>query len=208
LTLVVHVPFKNGSAIVSDRQNTYSEDFTREPIDKIIPLPEFRAAVGFSGPTQKCRYLIGQLRRFQVNAPFEDAYRETYQKCYGQPELGFREQDVEFLVVACRPPDKRPLVHRILGAVINEVDSGKCAAIGGGAKYVLPQLQLNTLEISQEQAEEFGSTLLAYASKIDITVGDPATYGYNAVVVTDKLGAILLRNPNIVDIKRLLYDFG
>ena len=205
---MVHIPFKSGSVIVSDRQNTYSEDFTREPIDKIIPLPNLRAVVGFSGPTQKCRYLIGELRRFQVNAPFKDAYRETYQRCYGQPELGFHEQDVELLVVTCTPLGKRPIVHWTLGAIINEVDSRKCAAIGGAAKYIRPQLQLNTLGISEQQAEEFGSTLLAYASKIDISVGDPATYGYNVVVIADKLGAILLRNPNIVDIKKLLYDFG
>lgn len=207
MTLVIYIPFKNGSLMISDRQNTYFQDLTREPIDKIVILPNFRAVLGFAGPTQQCRYLVDQLRHFDAPSSFEETYRDVYQRCYGLPELGFRSDDVELLVVTYESAGKGLVVHRILGAVMNEIDDKKCAAIGGGAKYIAPQLQLNTLTLSKERAEEFGSTLLAYASMIDISVGNPTTYGYNVVLIGTSNGSVLTRHPKIVDIKKLLYNF-
>jgi 20S proteasome alpha/beta subunit len=208
MTLVIYVPFKNGSIMISDRQNTYFQDLTREPIDKIVTLPNFRAVLGFAGPTQQCRYLIDQLKRDKSSLLFEKTYEEVYQKCYGFPELGFRSDDVELLVVARKSSDRGFVVRKILGAVMNEIYEEKCAAIGGGSKYIVPQLQLSTLTISRDEAEEFGLTLLAYTSMIDISVGNPITYGYNLVFIGTEIGSVLTRYPKSLDVKKLLYKFN
>lgn len=208
MTLVIYVPFKNGSIMISDRQNTYFQDLTREPIDKIAVLSKFKIVLGFSGPTQQCRYLIDQLRQFDSSLSFEETYRKIYQACYGSPELGFRSDDVEFLVVTQKLTGKELTVHKILGAVMNKIDNRKCAAIGGGTKYIVPQFQLNTLTISKEEAEEFGLTLLAYASIIDVSIGNPMIYGYNLVSIGSEIGTVVTRYPKSIDIKKLLYDFG
>ena len=90
---------------------------------------------------------------------------------------------------------------------MNEELVNKCIAIGSGAKYISPQLDLNTLEINKEQAEEFGLTLLAYASKIDVRVGNLESYGYNAVIIGNEVSPVLTQYPGNVSIDRLLYDF-
>lgn len=208
MTLAIYIPFKNGSIIVADRQNTYFQDLTREPIDKIALLPNFKVALSFAGSTQQCRYLIDQLRQFDSSALFEETYGEVYRKCLGSPELGIRSDDIELLVVICKSAGKELVVQKVLGAMMNKLDNKKCAAIGGGAKYIKPQLQLNTLGISKEQAEEFGFTMLAYASMIDISVGNPLIYGYNAVLIESEIGSILTKHPKSVNIEKLLYNFG
>jgi len=207
MTLVIYVPFKNGSTMISDRQNTCFQDLTSEPIDKIVILPNLKAVLGFAGPTQKCRYLVDQLRHVGAPSSFEESYREVYQRCYGSPELGFRSDDVELIGVTHKLGGEGLVVHKILGAVMNEVDDKKCAAIGGGTKYIVPQLQLDTLTIDKEKAEEFGLTLLAYASMIDISVGNPMTYGYNVVSIGTEISPVLTHYPESVDIKKLLYNF-
>ena len=207
MTLVIYVPFRDGSIMISDRQNTYSEDLTREPIDKITILENFGTVLGFAGSTQQCRYLVDQLRRDEGTSSFEEAYRQIYQRCYGSPELGFRYNDVEFLTVTQRSTDESLAVLKILGAVMNEIDVRKCTAIGGGARYITPQLELNTLTISRESAEEFGLTLLGFTSRIDISVGDPITYGYNVAVIGTENGSVLTQHPQSVNIEKLLYHF-
>jgi 20S proteasome alpha/beta subunit len=207
MTLVIYIPFSGGVMMISDRQNTYFEDLTREPIDKMVKLQNFNAILGFAGPTQRCRYLIDQLRRDDAVLSFEESYERIYGRCCGTPELGFRPDDVELLVLTHKTTGEGFTVHRILGAVMNEVDEKKCTAIGGGAKYIVPQLQLNTNEVSRDEAEEFGLTLLAYTSIIDISVGSPATYGYNIVSTEAETNQVLTHGPTNVDIEKLLYRF-
>lgn len=207
MTLIIYIPFKNGALMISDRQNTYFEDLTREPINKIIALPKFKVILGFAGSTKQCRYLIDQLRRDNGTLTFEETYERVYRRCYGSPELGFRSDDVEMLALQYKSTEEGIVLHRILGPLMNEVDRVKCQAIGGGAKYIGPQLQLDTLTISKEKAEEFGLTLLAYASTIDISVGNPATYDYNEVFIDTQIGAILTPHPTNVSIEKLLYKF-
>jgi len=208
MTLVLYIPFSSGAIMISDRQNTYREDLTREPIDKIEILTNLGTVLGFAGPTPQCRYLIDQLRRVEVTSSFEETYREIYQECYGSPELGFRSDDVEYLAVTQRSDSEGFVVRKILGALMNEIDDRKCAAIGGGAKYIAPQLQLNTMTANRERAEEFGLTLLAYSSLIDVSVGSPMTYGYNVVLMGAEIGSVSTAYPESIDITRLLYDFG
>lgn len=90
---------------------------------------------------------------------------------------------------------------------MSEIDSQKCYAIGTGTKYILPQLQLDTIGISQEQAQTFGLTLLKFSSIIDISVGDPVTYGFNLAIITNANIEIQTLTPASVDISKLLYDF-
>lgn len=207
MTLVIYVPFRRGAIMISDRQNTDFDDLTREPINKIVTLPNFKAVLGFSGFTQQCRYLIDQLRRANASLTFEETYERVYQRCYGSSELGFRSDAVEMLALQYKSAEEGLVIHKILGALMNEVDSEKCHAIGGGAKYIIPQLQLNTLTITKEKAEEFGLTLLTYAAIIDISVGNPATYDYNVAYVDTQIGDVLTRHPTSASIDKLLYKF-
>lgn len=207
MTLVIYIPFRNGSLLISDRQNTFFQDLTMEPVDKIVILPNFRSVIGFAGRTPQCRHLIDKLRRIGTPSSFEETYREVYQECRGSPELGFLSDDVELLVVTNKPSGKEFVVRKVLGGLMHEVDNKKCWAIGEGAKYVGPQLQIDTRTTSKEEAEEFGLALLRYVSLIDISVGDPTTYGYNVVVIGDQSNSVPVVHPNSVSISKLLYDF-
>lgn len=207
MTLVIYVPFKNGALMISDRQNTYFEDLTREPIDKIVELPTFGVILGFAGPTQQCRYLIDQLRREDASSPFRESYERVYRRCCGLSELGFHSDDVELLTLTRGTAGKGHKVHKILGAVMNELDEKKCTAIGAGAKFIVPQLQLKTQEISKQKAQEFGLALLGYASMIDISVGSPTTYGYNIATIEGDAWSVSTCNPISVSIEKLLYSF-
>lgn len=207
MTLVIYIPFNEGSLLISDRQNTYSFSLTRESVTKIISLNNLLSVVGFSGDTQKCRYLIDQLRR-EEDTTFEETYRNVYRRCYGSPELGFLGQgEIEFLVVSRNAAEQNYEVINIMDALPSRVDRNKCLAIGDGSKYILPQLNIDTLNINSEEAEKFGLRLIYYVSISGLTVGNPAILGYNVCFIETEIGEVLTRNPNTVDISRLLYRF-
>lgn len=206
MTLVIYIPFNDGTLLISDRQDTYYNDLRKEPINKIVAISNLRAVVGFAGDTQKCRFLIDQLRRTNLSLSFLETYRQEYRRCYGIPELGFQQDDVELLVVTYNSNNEK-VVYNVLGALTNEIDSDKCAAIGSGAKSILPQLQLNTLKIEKEEAEKFGLTLLKYASIIDLSIGDPVNHGYNLSLIETEIGDVRTQYPQNVNIKKLLYNF-
>lgn len=193
--------------MISDRQNTYFEDLTREPIDKILELPNFNSVLGFAGTTQMCRHLIDQLRAITTPVAFEQNYGEVFRECCGRTELGFRSDDIELLVVSNHQPENGFIVRKVLGGIMSKIDYRKCHAIGGGTKYIIPQLQLDTLTINGEEAKEFGLTLLKFASLIDISVGDPITYGYNVATITTTNIRIQTLTPETVNISKLLYNF-
>lgn len=205
VTLITYIPYDDGSLIISDRQNTYFDDMSREPINKIIAIPSLNSIIGFAGPTQMGRYLIDQLRYTILNLTFIDTYRDVYERCYGTPMLGFREEDVEFLVVNIEGGNKK--LYKIIGSLTNEIDLDVCTALGCGSKYLIPQLQLEAHSINRHQAEQFGLRLLKYVSIIDIRVGDPLIYGYNISFVEEACGPVITNYPENVDISNLLYTF-
>lgn len=115
ITLVIYIPFTDGSILISDRQNTYFEDLTREPIDKIVELQNFNSILGYAGTTQMCRHLIDQLRAIRNPESFEQNYGEVYSNCCGRPELGFRGHDIELLVVTNQRTEDEFSVRKVLG---------------------------------------------------------------------------------------------
>ncbi len=208
MTLVLYIPFAEGSIIISDRQNTNNNDIaiTREPVDKIHALPNFNGGLGFSGSTAKCRHIVDKLQRVQNLNSFEDSYRTVFAFCYGSRELGFHVNDLELLVVT-KQIEGTFKVRKIYGGLTNEIDETKCSAMGSGAVYIQPQLDVNTNNVDREAAEDFGKALIKYAALIDGTVGDPVSYGYNVLLMNATNNDVQTIHPETVNISKLLYDF-
>lgn len=206
VTLVIYIPFNKGALMVSDRKNTLFDD-EASPIDKIIPLPNFNAVLGFAGGTDQCKHLINRLKDANASSLIDRNYIDEYLKHYNISAFGYQKGNVELLVVKLKLATRELQVYKSFNAFMSEESVNKCLAIGSGAKFIRPHLVLNTLKKTKEQAEKFGSALLAYASMCGNYVGNPASYGYNVVIIEDAINPVLTRSSRYVSIDRLLYKF-
>jgi len=180
MTLVLYIPYKDGSLLISDRLNSLY-DGSKEPVDKIIKLRE-DLVIGFSGQTEICQNILEVIKSkvytlsdFEINETIRDRYHQI------RLETTTMEiKSVEFLLV--KRSDSSIRVWHNVDGFAHEEESDRIHAVGMYST-ILPQIEEQELFKSKEEANEFGISLIGYVNRYQSGVGSPEIFGCNLAFI-------------------------